>query len=1107
MSTGLPSGPAWTIAVPGLVLAFIGCVIAIVARRYTEAPRRTLVLIAVAVGGLATGWIRHRMATVMPDRRWGSIAITAEGETLLHVAPDSDAGRPRLRLESVPLNDLEFRLVGELDVRVPERNVDGWPLADRRGRWWTLRGTVAVTSDTIRVRGGERPGRVWSLPTPFTRLSALEVVRGTGPIRFSVLRPPNNVASFARPGPRQAPRRLIGHISGDPIVYDFKTVLPVTPQFIEWPHGGTWLRVEGGLVHVTVRPELHDYERLASSSAYGRLVEIVGVLQQPGGALNPAGFDPRRHLQMSGVHALMWIDARGREAPIRLLPAGGEAHAPYRSPWVAFSLDLRDRLTRVIKETLPFPMSAFVGAVTLGLRYGLQNVPCLLQNPGPMGGCPEFIADEFRAAGISHVLAVSGLHVTILTVMFVGLFSAIRLPRQVYTPLILAALVVFAIVTGARPSTLRAVIMNGLMLLSWAYLRADLRASVLLGAPVAAALILAHNPFVLTDPSFTLSFGAILSLGLLTPPVLDWLEPLRGLRLAAVLAWTVPTAVLAVARWPLVTTPQFWIPTLVVAVGLWHLAARMEERGVHGPAWLALSRLPTPLRTFLAAQGAIQIGMMIPLSAYYFARWPLAGVWANLIAIPLIGVIVQLGAIGGLLGLVPGWGPWLSLVLGAANWLASTLFLLLGHVAALIGPYPFVRRPDGLSLAAWYGLCALLAWRQPIRAWCERHGGALRVPPAWGGRLLGGVAVLLALWMAVSLRYRPPASPRLTFLAVGYGGATLVETPGGRRVLIDAAPADFDRPWRNQAVRAVLPFLSSRRIRRLDAVVLTSPRPERAAGAAWLLEHLWVRELWRPPALADLDHVSSPEVLAAKFGLPLDSALAALMHATLIGGPSAHSSRPSIARHLERRSMGWLNRWAGWTVRRRTAQIGDVILREPTPAGEFRIEVLHAGPASASTPDAAALVLRVVHGDSAVVLTSDLSLRELHTVLLTAGHHAKADLITAPHHGAPPVGATDRARAERELRAGLGSVLKQTGAQAVIAEFGRPAGVPGASPRQRELLAELTRQIVVEQLGAEAWFCTDTGAIIAESDGRRWTIRSALGSTASDEETDWSWGL
>ena len=126
-----------------------------------------------------------------------------------------------------------------------------------------------------------------------------------------------------------------------------------------------------------------------------------------------------------------------------------------------------------------------------------------------------------------------------------------------YVPLIILALVVFAIITGARPSSLRAVIMNSLFLLTWAYLDQSLRSSALLGVPVAAFLILLQNPLVIVDPSFTLSFGAILSLALLTGPRLR--APRAGwtaTRSSPSSSWTEPRPCSAILHWPLLVTPR-----------------------------------------------------------------------------------------------------------------------------------------------------------------------------------------------------------------------------------------------------------------------------------------------------------------------------------------------------------------------------------------------------------------------------------------------------------------------------------------------------------------------------------------------------------------------
>ena len=180
-------------------------------------------------------------------------------------------------------------------------------------------------------------------------------------------------------------------------------------------------------------------------------------------------------------------------SPIHIIVPQGADEPRKGNGLVEFSLYLRDEMVRVIKQTTPQPNSAFHGALTLGLRYGMQNTVSIASDTydsaivAPLVNLGKdtdlLIADEFRASGINHVLAVSGLHVTIITIMFIGIFVMLKVSKKVYVPFIIFALVVFAIITGARPSTLRAVIMNSLFLLTWGYMSEGVRASALLGVP------------------------------------------------------------------------------------------------------------------------------------------------------------------------------------------------------------------------------------------------------------------------------------------------------------------------------------------------------------------------------------------------------------------------------------------------------------------------------------------------------------------------------------------------------------------------------------------------------------------------------------------------
>jgi ComEC/Rec2-related protein len=1058
--------------------------------------------LVLAVSGLMLGYTRQLAANTEPDMRLGTVVLSADGARYEAAVALPDAGRVRLARKGPLSGDVALLVIGELDARVPVRDTNGLPTLDAQGRWRFAIAPLAVTSDVVTVRAADPGEAQVTVPQPFTRITSIRRVSGPGGGEIAVHRVSNHAGAFARSGARQAPVRVLGYINADPLVYDFKTVLPVTPQFIQSPAGGPFLRVEGGDIQVTVRPDCPGYAGFADARAYGRAIEVDGVLTIARGASNPGGFDARRYLRNTGVHGLLAADSRGRpDAPVRFVDPADGAPPPHRNALVSFSLGLRDRITRVIKATVLYPESAFVGGVTLGLRYGLQNTECI-HSPAYRAdgspptkedpGCDELIANEFKAAGVNHVLAVSGLHVTIITVMFVGIFAILRVPRQYYTPVILLALVVFAIITGARPSTLRAVIMNSLTLMTWAYIGRGLRSSVLLGVPVAAFLILVHNPLVVVDPSFTLSFGAILSLGLLTTPALDLLQPLRGNRFAVFILLCAGFTAAGILHWPLLTTPQFLVPAVALSAGLFLLARRLERRGARLPEGFGFERIPQGFGAFIGSQFAIQLGMMVPLSTFYFSRWPFAGAYANLVAIPLIGINVQLGAMGGLLGLIPGIGPWIALVLGAANWFFSAIFLWIGHIGATWFPYPFARRPGLSFLAAYYILCAAWIWWRPLLDRARTLADRLRVSRRALGVALAAAGAGLATVAAVNLLPGRPAGARVTFLSTGYGGAALVESPGGQRILVDAGFVEYTRGRRNEATRTVIPYLCHRKIRGLDAMILLSARPERAGGAGDVLEHVWVGEVVTPPVLEGLSPETSSDALAAKLDIKAGQALANRAHETLVGDP-LHPRRPALARALAKRGPTWANRWAGWSTSTRTAVAGDVLFRESGPGGEFRIEVLGPAPGDpeAGDLDNGSLVLRVVHGGAAVLLTGDLRPEGVAALAArTAPGSLRAQIVTLPHHGAAaPAAGADKAAVEASLARDLGALLGKVRPDVVLAEYGRPSGIPGALSSERETVHELTRRFVTTRLGPDAWMSTERdGAVTAESDGHLWTL-------------------
>jgi competence protein ComEC len=259
-------------------------------------------------------------------------------------------------------------------------------------------------------------------------------------------------------------------------------------------HGRFELRVPGVVRHEPVLLELAN-ER--APPPQGAVLSALVVVKAPRGPSH--GFDERTWLRRHGVHVVLHIDewhVIGRRGGL-----GGVADA------------LRRRLRASIAHGLRGERAGVVDGVVLGDENGL----------------PESLRQRFRAAGLYHLLAVSGQNVVLVAggVLLLGwVLGVSRLAAQLGA---LAAIVAYVLAVGAQPSVVRAGIAGGLGSLAWLTARVADRWHLLL---VGAIALLAWNPYTLFDAGFQLSFAAVVAIFVLVPRFQRTLEgyPLGGLR-------------------------------------------------------------------------------------------------------------------------------------------------------------------------------------------------------------------------------------------------------------------------------------------------------------------------------------------------------------------------------------------------------------------------------------------------------------------------------------------------------------------------------------------------------------------------------------------------
>lgn len=224
--------------------------------------------------------------------------------------------------------------------------------------------------------------------------------------------------------------------------------------------------------------------------APGLVVMTTAHLGPPEGAVEPGGFDFRRWAFFRGLGAVGYTPH-----PVLALapPAPGEA-AVNR---------LRGQIADGLRAAIPGDAGGFAAAIVTGDRSGISAAT----------------TQALRDSNLSHLLAISGMHMALLTAFVFGAVRsalalvpplALRVPgKKVAAVVALGAATFYLALSGGAVATVRAWVMVAVMLVA---VLADRRALSLRSVAMAAAIILALTPEALVDPGFQMSFAATVAL-------------------------------------------------------------------------------------------------------------------------------------------------------------------------------------------------------------------------------------------------------------------------------------------------------------------------------------------------------------------------------------------------------------------------------------------------------------------------------------------------------------------------------------------------------------------------------------------------------------------
>lgn len=556
----------------------------------------------------------------------------------------------------------------------------------------------------------------------------------------------------------------------------------------------------------------------------------------------------------------------------------------------------RLRLKHLIYAHAPSPQREILEAMTIGNSKAI----------------PQEVRDNFAKTGTSHILAISGLHVGMVAaagffLIFVLLKSSEYLMLRfnifkVATAAAIVPVIIYALVAGMGTTVLRSTLMTLAFLTALLIGRQKDLYNILFGA---ALIILIIAPESLFEISFQLSFSAVFAIIYMVPKLSAWTLPLP------------PSA-------------PHWLQTGIRRIYL-----------------------------FLLVSAAATLGTL-PIIVYYFNRVSAVSLIANLIAVPLLGILALIPAMvfiltslfsSSLAGLLVSVSSFFAgIAVAAINWLASLPW----------SSFSFVK-PNCFEIALFYiFIFLLISVMTPVKINHDR-GFTARHPLGIRLALLVSLALIGADLTYMTWKDKFSDHLKITVIDVGQGASTLVQMPRGINMLIDGggypnSPLDMGRS-------VIAPFLYARRIKKIDIAVLTHPHPDHLQGLLYILDHFDVQEVWCT-------------------GLAVDDELYRLWMEKI----TQHNIR---IKHLSALSP--------------PADISGVHIRCLWPLHQPK-QTDREMPYDEIND--ASLVLKMTHVTRSFLVTCDIS-SQVEAQLIASGQNLKSDLLFVPHHGSVHSSSTD----------------------------------------------------------------------------------------------------
>ena len=379
------------------------------------------------------------------------------------------------------------------------------------------------------------------------------------------------------------------------------------------------------------------------------------------------------------------------------------------------------------------------------------------------------IKELYQAAGISHVLVISGLHISLLALAVAGILRRLGFPMPVWVMLSVGVLAGYGILIGQPTTAVRALLMffvlQGARLLGRSY-------DLLSALAFSGILMLLDNPDLILEGGCRLSFCAVIGVG--------WYVSEKN--------------------------------KIFRSIGEKEKRKNRGKGGKGSSAGAILENIRAGWYLWL---------FTLPVMLDTFYQVSVVGILWNLVAIPLLPVIIASGGLGVVLA---GWNIFLGSLAGSPAYGMLQLYQEIGNISEKLPVGMWTPgQPSKPVIAGYYLVIFLLVLVEKQLIKREKRWKIRKIFP---GMELCSMLLLLLL-MAHPWQQRE----KITFLDVGQGDASMLQS-GGQTLLLDGGSTS----QKNVGTYVILPYIKQQGISCLEAVVLTHTDQDHINGVTEVLE-------------------------------------------------------------------------------------------------------------------------------------------------------------------------------------------------------------------------------------------------------------------------------